>query len=1327
MKPNLLQLCLGILTLPVALFAVTGTGTGLRGTYYANVELAGSPALTRTDGTVNFDWQQAGPGTPLPGDRFSARWTGQMEAPVSGAYTFATLSDDGVRLWVDGKLLIDNWTLHPPTRNSTAPQMFVAGKKYDIKLEYYENAGGATMKLYWAYTGQPEQVIPQARLFLPADTSTPPVTPPPSTATKVWLSDLPWIWATNGLGPVERDLSNGAQAAKDGKPLTINGQKFAKGLGVHARSEIRYNLDDRYKKFKAVLGIDDQIAADKGSAVFQVWLDGVKVYESPVIKGNMAGVPIDIPLVDKRELRLIVLNGGDGSGDDHADWADACFEGIDPVTYVSDLSFTTVVNGWGPPEKDRSNGETGAADGKPLTLDGQVFKKGLGVHAKSEIKVALAAKYELFSTIIGLDDETNNRGSVVFEVWTDGQRRYESPILKGDTRPRHVVVDVKGKNELLLRVLDGGDGGSYDHADWADAKLLPLGAVTPPPTTPPAAPTNVSATPGATSILIGWNLVPGAASYKVFRGTSANGQSTTPVGSPTANTFTDTTVTSGAMYFYKVQAVNAAGSSPMSGEVSASPVPMPGTPTNLTATPGNAQVVLSWTGVGGASGYRIYRGTSAGFTSTTPIQTVNTTSFTNTGLTNGTKYYYRVSAISGAAEGPKSNEASATPQIVLPAPTSVSATPGNAQVVIAWQAVPNATGYRIYRGATAGFTPGTPHKTTSGLTVTDPGLTNGTAYFYRVAAVAGSAEGTRSAEVTATPVAPPVAPTNVSGVNGDQQVTLTWTAVAGATSYSIYRGTAANAQASTPIATGVTAPTFVNTGLVNGTSYFYKVTARNAGGESPRSAEVRLTPQGPPPPPDPATISAFRFLRQATWGPKPGDVNALKASSKAAFLDVQFAQLPSTFSDGLYEMPVEAFQEDFIRLAIQGNDQLRQRVAWALSQILVVSAVQLDCNEAMLNYYRILQNNAFGNYRTLMGEITVNPAMGAYLNMLNSKSESLTGTPPNENYARELLQLFTTGIPRLNPDGSPAGGDNYTEEDVKELSRIFTGWTFGDGNLATVPTAAGRENYKVPMEPVAAFHDTGAKTFLGANFPPGQSARQDMNQALDVIFNHPSVGPYICRQLIQRLVTSNPSPAYLSSVVAVFNNNGGGVRGDLRAVVRAILLHPEAELGTATAGKLSEPTIFMVSILRALNASVVDHPFVTDIGAEMGQKVFYSPSVFNYYSPFFRVRGTNLFGPEFQIFTSTTSLAKVNFVGRLISGGFGSDVAIDYSPFTNIAADAAGLVDFANTQLLGGLMSPQQRQTIINAVAATPASNPTERVRTCLYLILASAQFQVER
>jgi len=759
-------------------------------------------------------------------------------------------------------------------------------------------------------------------------------------------------------------------------------------------------------------------------------------------------------------------------------------------------------------------------------------------------------------------------------------------------------------------------------------------------------------------------------------------------------------------------------------------------PDGLTATPGDTQVTLTWKASDRALSYNVYRGTASNGQADTPVATgITTLTYVDKGLTNGTGYYYKVRALAATGLSEPSSQAAAKPQPPPPksAPTDLTAIAGNARVVLTWTAVTGATGYRIFRGTAAGGESAKAVSSTTKTTDTDKELENGTTYFYKIAAFNGGGQGPLSREFMAIPIAPPDAPAGISATSGNGQVTLNWTPVARATSYNVYRGTSPNHQTATPVAAGVPSPPYLNSGLTNGTVYYYKVAAVNAGGEGPRSDEVSANPEGPPPDRDPAVISAFVLLRHATWGPKPGDADHVKSIGAAAFLDEQFAEPGSTYPDALFNKSVEEVQERFMQLALSSPDQLRLRVAWALHKIWVVSAVEVNSAPAIVTYHRTLLNGAFGNYRDLMRDVTLNSAMGRYLNMLNNRSQAVTGEPPNENYAREVMQLFTVGIPTLNPDGTPAldaAGRQipvYTEADVKELARIFTGWTFGNGNPAANLKNLGKENYKVPMQPVERFHDSGAKEFLGVNFPPGQTARQDLDHALDVLFNHPNLGPFISRQLIQQLVTSNPSPAYVRSIVAVFNDNGRGVRGDLPAVVRAILMHPEAATQTISSGKLTEPALFVVSLLRGMDAAVTDHPFMSDKSEAMGQKVFYPGSVFSYFSPGYRIRGTTLNGPEFQILTSVTALERVNFVGDLLGGSFGKDVKIDYKPFITVANDPAALADYCSQLFMGGQMSAGERNEIINAVRVTPANKAQERVRTALYLTLTAAQFQVDR
>ena len=1215
------------------------TGMGLKADYYANATLSGTAALSRTDANINFQWGSAAPADGLPTDKFSVRWSGQIEAPISGVYTFITRSDDGVRLWVNQKNLINNWSDHGSTYDQTIPINLIGGRKYDIQLEYYDSTGTATIQLFWSYSGQTEQIVPMTWLS-PASIT---LQPAPSPVSRVMLGDLPWLSATNGSGPVERNKSVGGGGAGDGTTLKIGSRSYSKGLGVHADSEVRFALDDTYDLFKAVIGVDTEVGT-AGSVVFEVWVDGRRLYVSPLMRGGMPGVAIEVPVEDALELKLVVKDGGDGNASDHADWADARFEGVEQIKYLSDLSWTSATNGSGPVEKDKANGGSAAGDGTPLLLKGQQYKKGLGTRANAEIKYNLNKQYDLFSSVLGIDDSANGAGSVVYEVWGDTSLLYRSDLLKASSPAQHISLSVRDKALLTLKVLDGGDGTTGDLADWADAKLLPIGSDPAPLTTVPPAPSDLRVTPGSSSATLYWTLVPGATAYRVYRSATPNNSAPLMIGMFAMPGFISGGLTNGTTYYFRVAAANDVGVGAMSAEVSVTPGTPPAAPSVLTAVPAIGSVTLNWTASTGATSYHIFRSTTSNGQSAVPIGTASTTTFTSTGLTVGTTYFFKVAAVNAIGVGPMSGEASAGP----------------------------------------------------------------------------------------TP--PPAAPTNVSATGGDKQVTLSWAVSAGATSYNIYRGTTSNGQAAAAVANNLTSPTFTDTTVTNSTTYYYKVTALNGAGESPKSSQVAATPTAPPPAVDPAYISAWRLLRRATWGPTPGEADRVKQIGPAAFLNEQFAAPMSVYPDTLYTMSVEDMQEHFMKLGLTGPDQLRQRIAWALHEIWVVSAVEITKTDAMVNYQRVLLNHAFGNYRNLMRDMTLNPAMGRYLNMLNNRSKLSSGVDPNENYARELMQLFTIGIPTLNPNGSPmldSQGQQipaYTETDVKQLARILTGWTFGDGDPATIPTRLAPENWRVPMEAVERYHDVDAKTFLGVNFGPGQSAKQDLDQALDVIFNHPNLPVFVSRQLIQRLVRSNPSPTYISDIAAVFRNNGQGVRGDLVAVVRAILTHSEAQAPSTTGDKLMEPALYVLSQMRALNAQVVDHPFMSNKSEEMGQRVFYPASVFSYFSPGFRVRGTNgLIGPEFQGLTTVTALVRSNFIANLLKGQFGADVTVDYTPFTSRAADPAALVDYCNSLFMGGLMSAQQRAEIISAISITAATNTTERARTAIYLTLASGQFQIDR
>jgi uncharacterized protein (DUF1800 family) len=452
-------------------------------------------------------------------------------------------------------------------------------------------------------------------------------------------------------------------------------------------------------------------------------------------------------------------------------------------------------------------------------------------------------------------------------------------------------------------------------------------------------------------------------------------------------------------------------------------------------------------------------------------------------------------------------------------------------------------------------------------------------------------------------------------------------------------------------------------------------------------------------------------------------------------------------------------QQWFFREAFYGDAQLRHRVAWALSQIWVTSGVVIQQSSHEIAFHKILMQNAFDNYRKMLLEGTLSPTMGFYLDMVRS-----TRANPNENYPHEILQLFSIGLYRLNQDGTPVldGQGNpiptYDQETINNLSKVFTGWTYCN----TCPNGApGILNYKDPMALVPANHDLTAKSLLdypnavGRDIPACTScatpaeistyANNSLQQAIDNIFNHPNVGPFIGKLLIQHLVTSDPSPAYVSRVAGVFNNNGAGVRGDMKAVVRAILLDPEARGDVKTApryGKLREPVQYLTNLGRIFPARDFNGISLSDgalhaQSSMLGQNPFYSPTVFNYYSPDFVIPNSTILAPEFEILNTTTAINRTNILYTLVFEGITPNAtdslrgtSLDFSEVLPAAqADPSGnqLLDVLNNKMLHGTLSPEHRAAILTAIAAVPASDSLKRVRTAVYLIAASSQYQIQR
>jgi hypothetical protein len=393
-----------------------------------------------------------------------------------------------------------------------------------------------------------------------------------------YLSDLTPIGTpTNGWGPYERDHSNGEANANDGRTITLNGVTYSKGLGVHAQSDLSFDLNKQFDQFVSDIGVDDE-QGTAGSVVFQVFLDGTKVYDSGVMTGSSATKSVSLNVTGATTMRLIVTDAGNGNTSDHGDWAGAklLMNSAPPppppptqgTTYLSGLVPTSATNGWGPYEKDLSNGETGAGDGHVLTLNGQTYSKGLGVHANSDLIFNIAGgNYTQFQANVGIDDEVGNRGSVVFQVYLDGVKAYDSGIATGIGATRSINLDVSGKSTLRLVVTDAGNGNAFDHADWANARLLS----TTPTGVAPAAPTALVGTYNSSTKMVDLSWTDTAndqTGFRVERKLGAAGAYAAVATLPaTMFSFSDPgPFTAGSSYVYRVIATNAVGDSSPSNE-----------------------------------------------------------------------------------------------------------------------------------------------------------------------------------------------------------------------------------------------------------------------------------------------------------------------------------------------------------------------------------------------------------------------------------------------------------------------------------------------------------------------------------------------------------------------------------------------------------------------------------------------------------------------------------------------------------------------------------------------------------------------------------------
>lgn len=465
----------------------------------------------------------------------------------------------------------------------------------------------------------------------------------------------------------------------------------------------------------------------------------------------------------------------------------------------------------------------------------------------------------------------------------------------------------------------------------------------------------------------------------------------------------------------------------------------------------------------------------------------------------------------------------------------------------------------------------------------------------------------------------------------------------------------------------------------------------------------------------PADIAAARLLEQATFGPTAADIALVKSLGATAWINQQIAMAATPIVPGDAGSVDPVRQRWFVAMAT-APDQLRQRMIFALSQIMVVSSNKNPYANEITPWLKTLDKHAFGKFGDLLREMTINPAMGKYLALGHSKAPS-----PNEDFAREVMQLFTIGLHELNMDGSfkldGAGKriPTYNQTTISEMARALSGWGF----------ANSYEDMSAPLVARESYHDKGAKTIVrGIQLPAGQTAQQDMNAVMTALLQHPNLAPFISVRLIRHFVTSNPSPAYIQRVATVFKNTDG----DLAAVVKAILLDTEARLDqpATNSGHLKDPMLHTLSLVRALGGKVVDPKNILWDYFLMGERLAQAPSVFSFYSPLTALPDNPGFvGPEFQIYSGSHAVRRANFVLALLNGEMSGSMTIDITPYVTAAKDPQALMALVNTNLLQNRMSESSRQAIGTAVFNI--SDMKQRALTALYLTAITAEFAVQR
>jgi uncharacterized protein (DUF1800 family) len=515
--------------------------------------------------------------------------------------------------------------------------------------------------------------------------------------------------------------------------------------------------------------------------------------------------------------------------------------------------------------------------------------------------------------------------------------------------------------------------------------------------------------------------------------------------------------------------------------------------------------------------------------------------------------------------------------------------------------------------------------------------------------------------------------------------------------------------------------------------------------------------------------NATRFLEQSSFGPTPASVAQVQSVGIQTYLAQQFATPATGYAGYVYFPPnpqagcptgsppycrrdnytILPIQMQFFRNAVNGPDQLRQRVAFALSQIFVVSGLDEKQPYAMAAYQNLLLNDAFVNFSQLLTDVTLSPVMGDYLSMADNDWTPGSGeNDPNENYAREVMQLFSIGLVKLNIDGTPVLKNGqvvptYGQAQVDGFADVFTGWTY-EPRPGANPKWPDATYFLGSMLGFPAHHDAdgGEPLLNGYSLPVNDDQGTDLTESINNIFTHQNVGPFIGKQLIQQLVTSNPSPAYVKAVAQKFNNDGTGVRGNMQAVITEILTNAEARSATQAAGptfgKLREPALMIAAFLRGIGgATQTDGYFPSAQSAIMQEQIFDSPTVFNYYQPTYPLPESNLVGPPFGIFDATTSFARYDFADQLINAPIPPDTTIDFIKPTGTsldltywiaaAADATTLISDINSQFFHGAMSTALTGALNTLLSQVPATDPTGRAKSALYLALTSPEYQVEK